>query len=201
MTANPLFQRLLAALTHSPPATDPTKQFATLAGRIVQFCYNPEADLIFEAWQRRHSDIFTMDGKSLDEATRVRLFLQKLGAASYEEYVNYILPQTPQEMKFDDAISTLKDLFGPQQSLFTTRYTCMKLIKNPKDDLATYAGRVSRECAKFKFAECNENQFKCFIIVCGLQSSEEAFESSSSIKSNRIPTASSRSWLKNANAC
>ncbi|KAL6724112.1 hypothetical protein Aduo_019036 [Ancylostoma duodenale] len=57
---------------------------------------------------------------------------------------------TPQEVKFDDAISTLKDLFGPQQSLFSTRYICLKLTKDPKDDFATYAGRVNRECAKFK---------------------------------------------------
>ncbi|EPB75509.1 hypothetical protein ANCCEY_05375 [Ancylostoma ceylanicum] len=170
MISEEQFQRLLAALTHSTPATDPAKKFDTLAGRI-----DPEADLTFEAWYRRHADIFTVDAKSLDEATRVRLLLHKLDAPSYEKYVNYILPQTPQEVKFDDAISTLKDLFGPQQSLFSTRYTCLKLTKDPKDDFATYAGRVNRECAKFKLAECNENQFKCLIFVCGLQSSEDAF--------------------------
>ncbi|KAL6742047.1 hypothetical protein Aduo_015246 [Ancylostoma duodenale] len=175
MISKEQFQRLLAALTHSTPATDPAKKFDTLAGRIVQLCYDPEADLTFEAWYRRHADIFTVDAKSLDEATRVRLLLHKLDAPSYEKYVNYILPQTPQEVKFDDAISTLKDLFGPQQSLFSTRCTCLKQTKDPKDDFATYAGRVNRECAKFKLAECNENQFKCLIFVCGLQSSEDAF--------------------------
>ncbi|KAL6739271.1 hypothetical protein Aduo_012745 [Ancylostoma duodenale] len=169
------FQRLLAALTHSPSATDPAKQFDTLAGRIVQFCYDPEADLTFKAWYRRHADIFTVNAKSLDEATRVRLLLHKLDAASYEKYVNYILPQTLQEVKFDNAISTLKDLFGPQQPLFSTHYTRMKLIKDPKGDLAIYAGRVIRECAKFKLAECNKDQFKCLNFVCGLQSNEDAF--------------------------
>ncbi|RCN50525.1 hypothetical protein ANCCAN_03379 [Ancylostoma caninum] len=152
MISEEQFQRLLAALTHSTPATDSTKKFETLAGRIVQFCYDPEADLTFEAWYRRHADIFRVDARSLDEATR-----------------------TPQEVKFDDAISTLKDLFGPQQSLFSTRYTCLKLTKDPKDDFAIYAGRVNRECAKFKIPECSENQFKCLIFVCGLQSREDAF--------------------------
>ncbi|RCN52807.1 retroviral aspartyl protease [Ancylostoma caninum] len=175
MISKEQFQRLLAALTKSTPETDPAKKFDTLAGQIVQFCYDPEADLTFEAWYRRHADIFTVDAKSLDEATRVRLLLHKLDAPSYEKYVNYILPQTPQEVKSDDAISTLKDLLGPQQSLISTRYTCLKLAKDSKDDFATYAGRVKRECAKFKLAECNENQFKCLIFVCGLQSSEDAF--------------------------
>ncbi|KIH64928.1 hypothetical protein ANCDUO_04753 [Ancylostoma duodenale] len=31
----------------------------------------------------------------------------------------------------------------------SARYACIKLIKDPKDDFATYAGRVNRECAKF----------------------------------------------------
>ncbi|VDL76784.1 unnamed protein product [Nippostrongylus brasiliensis] len=69
----------------------------------------------------------------------------------------------------------LKDLFGPSRSLFSTRYACMKLLKDPKDDFATYAGRVNRECAKFKQSECNENQLKCLMFVCGLQSSDDAF--------------------------
>ncbi|EPB79086.1 hypothetical protein ANCCEY_01839 [Ancylostoma ceylanicum] len=89
--------------------------------------------------------------------------------------VSYILPQTSQHVKFDDAVNTLKDLFGPQQSLFSARYTCMKRTKDPNDDFTTYAGRVNRECAKFKFAECNENHLKCLIFVCDLQSSEDAF--------------------------
>ncbi|EPB77222.1 hypothetical protein ANCCEY_03672 [Ancylostoma ceylanicum] len=86
MISEEQFQRLLAALTHSTPATDPAINFDTLARRIVQFCYDPGADITFEAWYRRHADIFTVDAKSLDEATRVRLLLHKLDAPSYEKY-------------------------------------------------------------------------------------------------------------------
>ncbi|VDO48422.1 unnamed protein product [Haemonchus placei] len=66
-------------------------------------------------------------------------------------------------------------LFEIQQSLFRRRYACMKLNKDPNHDLVTYAGRVNRECAKFKIAECDGNQFKCLILVSGLQSSYDAF--------------------------
>ncbi|EYB91803.1 hypothetical protein Y032_0202g1801 [Ancylostoma ceylanicum] len=99
-------QQLLVALTstlrgllkkenqQSRSAADPARQFNTLAGRIAQFCYSPDADITFEAWYRRHVDTFTSDAKLLDGATCVRLF-HKLDAASYEKYVSYILPQTP----------------------------------------------------------------------------------------------------------
>lgn len=38
-----------------------------------------------------------------------------------------------------------QDLFGLQQSLFSARYACMKLMKDLKDDSATYARRINRE--------------------------------------------------------
>ncbi|VDO24135.1 unnamed protein product [Haemonchus placei] len=79
------------------------------------------------------------------------------------------------DVTFEEAVSTLMSLFGPQQSLFSRRYTCMKLTKDPNDDFATYAGRVNRECAKFRLAECNENQFTCLIFKSGPQSSDDDF--------------------------
>ncbi|VDM50975.1 unnamed protein product [Toxocara canis] len=51
----------------------------------------------------------------------------------------------------------------------------MKLAKEPREDFVTYAGRVNRECAKFRLGTCTEDQFKCLISVHGLQSSDDAF--------------------------
>uniref|UniRef100_A0A0N4XNJ7 Peptidase A2 domain-containing protein n=1 Tax=Nippostrongylus brasiliensis TaxID=27835 RepID=A0A0N4XNJ7_NIPBR len=160
--------------SHSPHH-DPSRHFDALAGRIAPFSYDPDADLTFESWYRRHEDVFDVDATILDEPTRVRLLLHKLDARSFERYSSYILPQNPRDVTFKQTVATLKDLFGPSRSLFSTRYACMKLVKDPKDDFTTYAGRVNRECAKFKLCECNDNQFKCLIFVCGLQSSDDAF--------------------------
>lgn len=89
------FQQLLAALTDvlrsvpqqqslqsTPPTVEPVRHFDLIAGRIAQFVFDPEADLTFEAWYRRHEDIFQVDAKALDDATRVRLLLHKLDAAA-----------------------------------------------------------------------------------------------------------------------
>lgn len=116
-----------------------------------------------------------MDGQTLDDATRARLLLHNLDASAYEKYSSNILPKTPRDVTFKEAVSTLMELFGPQQSLFSARYACMKLSKDPNDNFVTYAGRVNRECEKFKLADCNDNQFKCLIFECGLQSSDDAF--------------------------
>ncbi|PIO73112.1 hypothetical protein TELCIR_04930 [Teladorsagia circumcincta] len=146
-------------------AAEPTKLFDVLAGRIAKFTHDPAADLTFEAWYRRHQDIFTEDAQMLDDSTRVRLLLHELDAAAYGEYSNYILPKTQRDITFVEAVSTLMNLFGPQQSLFSQRYACMKLTKNPDDDYVTYAGQVNCECKKFKLSQCDENQFKCLIFL------------------------------------
>ncbi|KIH54376.1 hypothetical protein ANCDUO_15479 [Ancylostoma duodenale] len=125
MISEELFQELLAVLTHSPPAADLAGEFDTLARRIVQFCYDPGADLTFEAWYRRQDDIFTVDAKSLDEfTTRVCLLLLENNAAFHEKEVR----RRHQHPYY---------LFGPKQSLFNTRYTCTKLNKDPRDDFTT----------------------------------------------------------------
>nr|CDJ98235.1 Unknown [Haemonchus contortus] len=177
------FQQLLTALTEAlkgqqmakstSKEMEPDRSFDVLAGRIAEFSYDTDADLTFEAWYQRHQDIFTVNAQKLDEPTRV--LLHKLDATAYGKYSNYILPKTQRDVTFEEAISTLMGLFGPQQSLFSRRYACMKLTKDPNDDFVTYAGRINRECAKFRLAECDENQFKCLIFVSGLQSSDHAF--------------------------
>ncbi|VDO89637.1 unnamed protein product, partial [Heligmosomoides polygyrus] len=113
---------------------------------------------------------FQVEGQTLDDATRVRLLLHKLDASAYEKYSSYILPKIPRDVTFNEAVSTLMDLFGPQQSLFNARYVCMKLSKNPNDDFFTKAGRVNRECEKFKLVDCIDSSN-----VLYLYSSDDAF--------------------------
>ncbi|VDO75779.1 unnamed protein product [Heligmosomoides polygyrus] len=142
------FQRLLTALAtaveglarrHRPPQPtphDPARQFDALAGRIAPFVYDPDADLTFESWYRRYDDVFNVDATGLDEPTRLH-------------------STNPKDVSFKQTVATLKELFGPSQSLLSARYACMKLVRDPGDDFATYAGRVNRECAKFKLSGCN----------------------------------------------
>uniref|UniRef100_A0A0M3ICS6 TauD domain-containing protein n=1 Tax=Ascaris lumbricoides TaxID=6252 RepID=A0A0M3ICS6_ASCLU len=115
-----------------PQPADPTRQFDTLSAPLAQFVYDPETNLTFEARYRRHEDVFAVDGATLDDATRVRLLLQKLDTPTYERYANYILPRDPRNVNFADTITLHTDLFGPQQSLLNARYACMKLRKEGK---------------------------------------------------------------------
>ncbi|KHN73276.1 Uncharacterized protein K02A2.6, partial [Toxocara canis] len=141
----------------------PDQRFDALCGRFTQFIYDPDMSVTFEAWYRRPQDVFNVDCATLADATRIRLLLQKLDASIYEKYANYILLSAPRDVSFAETLDLFTSLFGSQQSLFNARYACMKLVKQPREDFVTYAGRVSHECAKFRLGTCTEDQFKCLI--------------------------------------
>nr|VZI50842.1 unnamed protein product [Spirometra erinaceieuropaei] len=145
-----------------------------IAGSIPEFLYDPQAHITFDSWYKRYEDLFSVDLAAQDDAWKVRLLLRKLGPAEYERYANFILPKNPREVAFKDTVQTLSQIFGEQSSLFNTRFQCLQLCKRDSDDFITYAGIVNRECGRFQLGSLTEDQFKCLIFICGLQSPKDA---------------------------
>lgn len=56
--------------------------------------------------------------------------------------------------------------------MFHSRYNCLKTTINEAQDFVSYAGTVNRECEYFKLSELNNDQFKCLIFICGLNTSK-----------------------------
>nr|VZI00034.1 unnamed protein product [Spirometra erinaceieuropaei] len=145
-----------------------------IAGSITEFLYDPQAHITFDSWYKRYEDLFSVDLAAQDDAWKARLLLRKLGAVEHERYANFILPKNPREVAFKDTVETLSQIFGEQSSLFNTRFQCLQLCKRDSDDFIPYAGIVNRECGRFQLCSLTEDQFKCLIFICGLQSPKDA---------------------------
>ncbi|BHF65205.1 hypothetical protein SprV_0200821500 [Sparganum proliferum] len=145
-----------------------------IAGSITEFLYDPQAHITFDSWYKRYEDMFSVDLAARDDAWKVRLLLRKLGPAEHERYANFILPKNPREVTFKYTVQTLSQIFGDQSSRFNTRFQCPQLCKRDSDDFITYAGIVNRECGRFQLGSLTEDQFKCLIFICGLQSPTDA---------------------------
>ena len=111
---------------------------------IETFHYVPEEDLTFEAHFRRFGDVFRIDCKSWDEQMKVRLLLQKLGAAEHNKFVDYIIPKQTSELSFDEAVKSLMELYCPKTSLFNKRWKCINLTSKEGQDYTTSASVVNR---------------------------------------------------------
>ena len=145
-----------------------------LASSIQEFNYDPDEGLTFSAWYRRYEDIFLVEAENLDEAAKVRLLMQKLGAAEHTKYCNYILPKNPRDFNLQQTVNTLSSIFGERSSLFNIRYNCLKITHKTDEDIVTYVGRVNNECERFNLTELSNEQFKSLIFVAGLALPEEA---------------------------
>ncbi|BHF62224.1 hypothetical protein SprV_0200520500 [Sparganum proliferum] len=119
-----------------------------IAGSITEFLYDPQAHITFDSWYKRYEDLFSVDLAAQDDAWKVRLLLRKLGPAEHERYANFILPKNPRG--------------------------CLQLCKRDSDDFITYAGIVNRECGRFQLGSLTEDQFKCLMFICSLQSPKDA---------------------------
>ena len=141
-----------------------------LLRNVIDFQYDPDAGVTFESWYKRYEDIFTVDLAAQQDDVRVRLLLRKLAPTEHVRYTNYVLPADPKSLSFPDTIEKLTRVFGDTASLFNTRFNCLQLTKRDTDDLITYGGLVNRECGRFKLGSLTEDQFRCLIFICGLQS-------------------------------
>ncbi|XP_065085289.1 uncharacterized protein K02A2.6-like [Ochlerotatus camptorhynchus] len=156
------------------PTAGSEKIIESLASGIQDFQYDPDGGVFFDGWYARYEDVFTKDGQSLDDATRVRLLLRKLSTPLHEKYVNTILPKHPQDLTLDETVTKLKKLFGRQKSVFHSRYQCLQYVKSDADDFTSYAAMDNKHCEAFQLSKLTPDQFKALRFVCGLQSPRDA---------------------------
>ena len=114
---------------------------------LETFHYVPEEDLTFEAYFRRFGDVFRIDCKSWSEQMKVRLLLQKLGAAEHNKFVDYIIPKQTSELSFDETVKSLMELYCPKTSLFHKRWKCINLTRKEGQDYSWSKRRVVVEKA------------------------------------------------------
>nr|CAX83705.1 Gag-Pol polyprotein [Schistosoma japonicum] len=168
-----LLDALIQKLSSHSVSTSQSDKYESIANSVSEFNYDPENGIVFDSWFLRYEDMFRVDCSDLDDAAKVRLLLRRLGTREYNKYMNFILPQNPRDISFDDTVNILSKIFGEQSSLFNIRYQCFQISKSPSDDYLTYAGKVNRECERFKLNEITADQFKCLIFICGLKNPED----------------------------
>jgi transposase InsO family protein len=145
-----------------------------LSERMEKFVFDPEENKTFEKWFARYQTILETDAAQMTEAQRVCLMTEKLSTCDYDKFANTILPETNASIKFDEAVATLKRIFGRKQSLFALRYECMKIEKEEIESYAEFGARVNLHCEKFDVPHITADDFKVLIFVKGLHNAQDS---------------------------
>ena len=146
---------------------------AKLAGRIPKFEYVPDELRTFPKWYDRYGEVITIDGQRLSDNTKLRLLIERLDEASYERYASEVLPKTPTEGSFEEAVNKLKTLFDVKTSVVTERYKCLKLRKHESEDIGQFTARVNEQCERAKLSELTTEELKALFWLFGLDSPVE----------------------------
>ncbi|VDP57354.1 unnamed protein product [Schistosoma mattheei] len=84
---------------------------------IHEFNFDGVAGVTFESWFKKYEDLFYIDLCKLDDASKVRILLRKLGTMEHECNSNFILPKNPRDFIFDETVKTLAQIFGELSSI------------------------------------------------------------------------------------
>lgn len=87
--------------------------------------------------------------------------LRKSCLVEHENYLNFILPNTPEKVSFKETVSILLIYFLVKRIHFYTSWQCMNLAKDKDGNFITYTSNVNRMCEKFKLDQLSPDRFKC----------------------------------------
>lgn len=185
-TQNKVLQAMLTKLTGAPfnpeghangggPVVYNQDRLADSISKCItsEFIYDPDANVTFKLWFSKYRDLFEEDAKDLDDAKKVRMLLRKLGTREHQQYVAHVLPKEPKEFNFKETVETLERRFGLKETLFRSRFKCLRVAKTSSEDYFTYAGRINTLVDKMVYKKMTEDEFKCLLYVVGLNSHEE----------------------------
>ena len=143
----------------------------SLLKRLSDFSYDPDNGVTFDLWFSRYEETIATDGSTLDDAAKVRLVVQKLDQLAYQKYAAHILPRKFAELKFEETIETLKNLFGHQGSVFARRYKFLQTCCTDSNGgtFDDYTGTVNKRFEMAEMSTISPDQMKCLIWICRLK--------------------------------
>lgn len=113
-----------------------------------------------------------MDGVSLNEAVKISPLMQELGAPEHLRHCTYFIPKHPRDFSCKETTAHLKATFGEKTPISNTRYNCIKVIRQAKEDIPTFPGRVNQDKEQFSLKIQKDDQFKSLRFVCSLTSAK-----------------------------
>ncbi|PIO55178.1 hypothetical protein TELCIR_23437, partial [Teladorsagia circumcincta] len=170
-------QKLLVDLLQkmaTPTVASQETVFDRVSRRIAKFSYDADQYYCFDLWFKRHKDVFEVDCQGMDEATKTRLLVAALDAATHTRFTRHILPKEPGELDWTDTLATLKTLFGTKKSLFRRRFECFRMNFSPNEDIDNFVNLLKARALEANFKDIRQETLECLALVFAFQAPELA---------------------------
>ncbi|CAB3402763.1 unnamed protein product [Caenorhabditis bovis] len=150
---------------------DKSKLFNALSSQIPIFSYDRDAGKTFDEWYTRYEDVVSAQGQDLDEASRARLIITKLDAATYNRFTSSISPRKPSDLSFEETINVLKTRFNAQASRFRRRYefSNTEFRGSTQDDIEDYLDELNVKFDRAEIQNATRDEHICIAFISGLR--------------------------------
>ncbi|KAL3098131.1 hypothetical protein niasHT_029857 [Heterodera trifolii] len=95
-------------------------------------------------------------------------FLHDLPEMRHLQTRPHISPTQPDQVKWADTLTKLKDLFAETRSLFVRRFECFQIRQKPSQDITSLVAHINAACENADLSLTKE-QLKCIILVIALR--------------------------------
>ena len=119
-----------AAPGNLPSRNTPEQIIESLSATIKEFHHDPAAGMTFARWFSKYEDLFSADGRELDDAAKIRLLLRSLSVPVHEKFLNYLLPRHPRDFTFEESESESEET---QIRLRTPAVPVQSTVRLPQD--------------------------------------------------------------------
>ena len=110
---------------------------------------------------------------TLDEPTKSKTLMTKLSATAFTNLRQSILPKEFLELSYNEIKAKLIQLYTTQQSIHIDRVNCLQFSRTEGEDFIPFTNRLKEALHKFKYADFNEQQFKCLILLTSLKAGKD----------------------------
>uniref|UniRef100_A0A8R1DFB7 Reverse transcriptase domain-containing protein n=1 Tax=Caenorhabditis japonica TaxID=281687 RepID=A0A8R1DFB7_CAEJA len=119
-----------ADMTPTTSGVSQTQLMNDIGSRVAMFQFDLETEKTFSKWYARHEAAFTVEGKDLEDKSKVSLLMSKMSDEVYEQYSKRICPRKHTEVEFDETVKTLEQMFDIKKSLFSHRFACINIARD-----------------------------------------------------------------------
>ncbi|PIC15867.1 hypothetical protein B9Z55_022683 [Caenorhabditis nigoni] len=148
-------------------SVSPAKLMSDISGRVTTFVFDLEGEKTFSKWFARYGSAFTEEGKALSDGQRVSLLVGKLCDEVYDQYTQRICPKECKDVKFDDTVNLLKEMFDIRKSLFSHRFACINITREGETPVE-YTNKVNALCEAAALDKIDVDGWKVFFWLRGL---------------------------------
>lgn len=141
--------------------------------RLVSVAFQPfsSSNVRWETWEKQlELEILALDLRS--DAKKAGLLLRCLGGENLEKVLDWVKPQDPMKMSFEDLLVLLRQKFGKKMCKTSARLKLLHEQQQPGESVKDYVSRMTQLFGQADLSNMTPEDFGVLLVMRGISDEE-----------------------------